>query len=781
IGLTEKTIVGLLKKTGDERFVLDLYRRLVHMYSNVVMAMDGSQLEKILEESKHKKGVKFDTELDARDWKTIISSYKKKIKEVTGKDFPDDPWEQLWGGIGAVFRSWDTPRAVSYRKINHIPDTWGTAVNVQSMVFGNMGENSATGVAFTRNPSTGDNHFYGEFLINAQGEDVVAGIRTPQPLNIHQKQDPIDVSLEEAMPEIYKELDAIQNKLETHYTDMLDLEFTIQQGKLWMLQSRVGKRTAAAAVKTAVDMEKEGLISKDIAIMRVSPQQIEQLLHPRIDPLSKVKPIAKGLPASPGAAYGSTVFSADEAVEKASKGEKVILVRTETSADDIHGMNAAQAIFTATGGMTSHAAVVARGMGKPCVAGCGNLKINEAAKQFQVGDKKFKEGDFLTLDGSTGTVYEGKVPTIEPEFSKEFNKLMEWADQFRKLKVRTNADTPQDAVKAREFGAQGIGLCRTEHMFFGEERLPIVREMILSKTEENRRIALKKLLPHQKNDFYGILKAMRGLPVTIRLLDPPLHEFLPHDPDDIKKIAITLNVSETDINNRIESLKEFNPMLGHRGCRLGITYPEIYEMQVEAIFMAACELKKEKIEVFPEVMIPLVGTEREFIFLRNLTVKTADKIIQKMAIKLDYLVGTMIEIPRACIVADKIAETAEFFSFGTNDLTQMTFGYSRDDAGVFLPVYIEKGILPIDPFQALDQEGVGQLVKMGVEKGRATRPDLKIGICGEHGGEPSSVIFCHQIGLNYVSCSPFRVPVARLAAAHAALSDKDDSRILFKL
>ncbi len=778
LGLNDETVQGIIKKSNNERFGWDSYRRFVQMYGDVVMGLkpeskdEEDPFEVIIEKVKKEKGVTLDTDLDAEDLKKLVALFKEEIKKRTGKDFPTDPWDQLWGAIRAVFGSWNNPRAITYRKINNIPADWGTAVNVQAMVFGNMGDDCATGVAFTRDPATGEKIFYGEYLVNAQGEDVVAGIRTPQPINDNTKTEPSQKTLQEIMPEAYKQLEEIKDKLEAHYKDMQDIEFTIQNGRLWMLQTRVGKRTAAAAVRIAVDMVEEGLIDKETAVMRVEPEQLDQLLHPTFDPKAEKKVIAKGLPASPGAASGRIVFNAEDAEEWAARGEKVILVRIETSPEDIGGMNAAQGILTARGGMTSHAAVVARGMGKCCVAGCGALEINYKEKTMSVDGNVYKEGDWISLDGSKGEVIEGQVPTVEPELSGSFGKLMTWADEIRKLNVRTNADTPHDAEVARNFGAEGIGLCRTEHMFFEGDRIKAVREMILADSEEGRRKALEKLLPYQRDDFYGIFKAMHDLPVTIRTLDPPLHEFLPHDEASQKEMAEEMGVSLEEVKAKVESLAEFNPMLGHRGCRLGITYPEITEMQARAIMEAACQLTKEGVKVLPEIMIPLVGTKAELAHQKKVVVETAEKVMKEMGVKVEYKVGTMIEIPRAALTANEIAEEAEFFSFGTNDLTQMTFGYSRDDAGKFLKEYEEKGILPDDPFQTLDQTGVGQLVEMGVQKGRATRPDLKVGICGEHGGDPRSIDFCHRVGLNYVSCSPYRVPIARLAAAQAELRNR---------
>jgi len=772
LGLNDASVQGLVKMSGNERFAYDCYRRFIQMYSDVVMGADAHVLDEEFEKMKKKKGVKLDTELNANDLKKIVQIFKEKVEHLTGKPVPTDPMDQLWGGIEAVFSSWDTPRAITYRKLNNIPDTWGTAVNVQAMVFGNMGNSSATGVAFTRDPSTGEKVFYGEYLINAQGEDVVAGIRTPMPININGKRDPSHVSLEEAMAEQYKQLVEIYTSLERHYKDMQDIEFTIQEGNLWMLQTRTGKRTAAAAVRIAVEMMDEGLITKEAAILRVDPDQINQLLHPMIDPKAKKIVIGKGLPASPGAAVGRMVFSAEDAEREAEKGEKVILVRIETSPEDIHGMSVAQGILTARGGMTSHAAVVARGMGKCCVSGCSDLSIDYDKQLCTIGGKKMKKGDYISLDGTKGEVILGKVQTMNPSLSGAFGTIMEWADEYRKLGVRTNADTPKDAKIAREFGAEGIGLCRTEHMFFEGNRILAVREMILAKDETGRRKALEKILPMQKGDFKEIFEEMDGLPVTIRLLDPPLHEFLPNTEEDLAAVAKDMKAPIDDLRAKRDALHEANPMLGHRGCRLGITFPEIYEMQVRAIMEAACEASKNGVEVEPEIMIPLVSHVKELEVLRNMTVSIADEIMQKYGVKLKYMVGTMIELPRAAITADEIAEQAEFFSFGTNDLTQTTFGLSRDDAGKFLPDYVAKKILPKDPFMSLDQTGVGELIKIGISKGRKTREDLKVGICGEHGGDPASIDFCHREGMNYVSCSPYRVPIARLAAAQAALLNK---------
>ena len=772
LGLNDTTVQGIIAQSGDERFAYDAYRRFVQMYSDVVMGMEKDILDHLLEQKKEQRGVHLDTDLTAADWKELVGAFKLKIKEELGMEFPEDPHAQLWGAIGAVFGSWMNQRAITYRKLNNIPADWGTAVNVQSMVFGNMGNDCATGVAFTRDPSTGENYFFGEFLVNAQGEDVVAGIRTPQPINRVKDKDGKLPSMEEVLPECYSQLVGIRDILEKHYKDMQDIEFTIEKGKLFMLQTRNGKRTAPAAIKIAVDMVKEGLIDEKAAVLRVQPSQLDQLLHPSLDPAAEKRVIAKGLPASPGAVSGQVVFSADEAEAEAKLGKKVILVRIETSPEDIHGMHAAQGILTARGGMTSHAAVVARGMGKCCVAGCGDIKVNYAGESFVARNGvEVKKGDTITLDGSCGEVMLGAVPTVAPALTGDFAQLMVWVDTYRKLKVRTNADTPHDSSVARKFGAEGIGLCRTEHMFFDAERIAAVREMILSEDLEGREKALAKILPMQKGDFIGIFREMKGLPVTIRLLDPPLHEFLPQEEKDLEELSKTMNVPVSTLRHKVEFLHEFNPMLGHRGCRLGITFPEIYDMQVRAIMEAACELvKNEGFTIVPEIMIPLIATVRELQVLKQNATAICNEVIDRYGVKLEYLIGTMIELPRAALTADEIAGEAEFFSFGTNDLTQTTFGLSRDDAGKFLPFYVDHGILEEDPFVSLDQSGVGQLVKMAAEKGRATRREIKLGICGEHGGDPSSVIFCHKIGLDYVSCSPFRVPIARLAAAHAALS-----------
>ncbi len=792
LGLNEEVVEGLAKKSGNDRFAWDSYRRFVQMYGDVVLDMkpvskeDIDPFEEIIEAVKEEKGVEEDIDLTTDDLKELVTRFKKAVKENTGKDFPTNPWDQLWGAVFAVFNSWMNERAILYRQLNHIPESWGTAVNVQSMVYGNMGDNSATGVAFTRDAGTGEDIFNGEFLINAQGEDVVAGIRTPQQItaegsrrwaklqNIEEAERKAKFpSLEEVMPEVYKELDATQQKLEDHYKDMQDLEFTIQDGKLWLLQTRNGKRTGAAMVKIAIDMLDQKYIDEKTALMRVEPNKLDELLHPvfDLDALAKATAIAKGLPASPGAATGQIVFFADEAEEWVAGGKQVVLVRIETSPEDLRGMNVAAGILTARGGMTSHAAVVARGMGKCCVSGAGGIKINYKTRTMEADGKTFKEGDWISLNGSTGVVYEGKVETRDPELSGDFGKIMDLSDKYTRMYVRTNADTPRDSKVARGFGAQGIGLCRTEHMFFEGDRIKAVREMILAETEEGRRKALDKLLPIQREDFEGIFEAMDGLPVTIRLLDPPLHEFVPHEEENQKEMADELGISVDKVRSIVDSLAEFNPMLGHRGCRLGITYPEITEMQARAIIEAALNVSAKGIKVFPEIMVPLIGTKEEFIMQEEIIERVAEEEFEKAGRRLEYLIGTMIEIPRAALTADLIAEHAEFFSFGTNDLTQMTFGYSRDDAGKFLPVYTSKGILAHDPFQVLDQEGVGQLVEMGTKKGRSVRPDLKVGICGEHGGEPSSVKFCHRVGMNYVSCSPYRVPIARLAAAQAAIED----------
>ena len=772
LGLTDETVAGLAAKSGNERFAYDSYRRLLQMYGDVVMDLkpesetDHDPFEELLDAVKKEKGVELDTDLTAGDLKELVVRFKKAIEQHAGRPFPQDPMEQLWGAIEAVFRSWNNPRAIKYRQINDIKGLRGTAVNVQAMVFGNMGEGCGTGVAFTRDPATGQNEFYGEYLINAQGEDVVAGIRTPLPIS----------TLNDQMPQMYAELMEIRSKLEDHYHDMQDIEFTIEDGVLYMLQTRNGKRTAAAAVRTAVEMVEEGMIDKKEAVLRVAPEQIDQLLHPTFDPEAEAKApvLTKGLPASPGAATGIVVFSAEAAEEAAEAGKNVILVRIETSPEDIGGMVAAQGILTARGGMTSHAAVVARGMGKCCVAGAGELSIDYANGQVTVNGQVIKAGDFVSLNGSNGTVYQGKIDTIQPELSGNFGTLLSWADEFRTLGVRTNADTPHDTGVAVKFGAEGIGLTRTEHMFFEGDRIISVREMILAEDEAGRREPLAKLLPMQRGDFEGIFKALEGRPATIRLLDPPLHEFLPHDAEGQKDVGAVMGVSADVIREKVESLHEFNPMLGHRGCRLGIIYPEISEMQVRAIMEAACNVHKAGTSVKPEIMIPLVGHVKELGLQRKLAVKVAEEVLAANGLTksdIPYLVGTMIEVPRAAVTADEVAQEAEFFSFGTNDLTQMGCGFSRDDAGKFLKDYVEMGIYDKDPFAVLDQTGVGKLVAMACELGRKTRPEIKLGICGEHGGEPASIEFCHKVGLNYVSCSPFRVPVARLAAAQAAIKN----------
>jgi pyruvate,orthophosphate dikinase len=789
VGLTTRTIPGMIRRTNNERFVYDAYRRLLMMYSDVVMEKavgiepaDGhgirQKLEHAMEQLKKQKRYTSDTDLTVDDLKGLCDEFKSIIRQTLKKEFPDNPQEQLWGGIGAVFQSWMGKRAVSYRKIEKIPEDWGTAVNVQSMVFGNTGDNSATGVAFTRNPATGENVFFGEWLPNAQGEDVVAGIRTPNPVNKAGKtEDTVHLlSLEEVMPKVYKQLFAIQRKLEKHYTDMQDIEFTIEEGRLWMLQTRVGKRNGQAAIRMAVEMAKSKLITKETAVLRVKPEQIDELLHPTVDPAAEkiAVELAKGLPAGPGGAIGKVVFTADDAEAWARRGEQVILVRNETSPEDVHGMHAAEAILTAKGGMTSHAALVARGWGKCCIVGCSALDIDLRNKTLRVNGKMLKEGDWVTLNGTKGRVYEGRLHLLpaDPDNNVWYKELMKWADQFRTLGVRTNADTPNDAMVARNYGAQGIGLCRTEHMFFGPDRIKAVREMILSETVEGRKRALAKILPMQKGDFVGIFRVMKGLPVTVRLLDPPLHEFLPHTDQELEELANDMGVPFDRLNAKNKSLHEFNPMLGHRGCRLGVTYPEIYEMQVRAIMEAACELAREKVKVKPEIMIPLVGHIRELETMRNLTVTTAEGVQKEYRVKVAYTVGTMIELPRACVTSDEIATQADFYSFGTNDLTQTVYGLSRDDAGRFLPFYVENGILKEDPFISIDADGVGSLMRMAVEKGRRVKKEMKMGICGEHGGEPKSVEFCHSIGLDYVSCSPYRVPIARFSAAQAALKAK---------
>ena len=794
LGLNDETVKGLAEKSDNERFAWDSYRRFIQMFGDVVLGIEPKEgdhedpYEAAIQEAKDKKGVENDTELDTEDLKNLVQRFKEITEEYAGEPFPTDPWEQLWDSIGAVFGSWDNPRAEKYRAMHGIPDDMGTAVNVQAMVYGNMGENSATGVAFTRDAATGENRFNGEFLVNAQGEDVVAGVRTPQEINIVGSKrwaDRNDISeeerkekypsLEELMPEVYKQLDEVQQKLEDHYKDMQDLEFTIQDGRLWILQTRTGKRTGAAMLKMATDMLDEGMIDEKTAIQRVEPNKLDELLHPVFDEeaYADAEIMTKGLPASPGAATGKVVFFADEAEEWAEKGEQVILARVETSPEDVAGMNAANGIMTSRGGMTSHAAVVARGMGKCCVAGAGEVEIDYHDRVMKINDYEIKEGEWISLSGNTGAVIKGKVKTVDPEISGDFRRIEELADKFRKLGIRTNADTPEDANKAREFGATGIGLTRTEHMFFEGERIKAVREMILADDEEGRRKSLEKLLPMQREDFEGIFEAMDGYPVTVRLLDPPLHEFVPHEDKNQKEMADELGVPVEEVKAKVESLKEINPMLGHRGCRLGNTYPEITEMQTRAILEAALNCKEKGIDAKPEIMVPLIGTKKELSLQKEVIHKVADELFEERGKEIEYSVGTMIEIPRAALTADEVAEEADFFSFGTNDLTQMTFGYSRDDVGKFLDIYKEIGVLEHDPFQVLDQTGVGQLVEMGTKKGRQTRPELKVGICGEHGGEPSSVKFCHRVGMDYVSCSPFRVPIARVAAAQAAVEDEE--------
>jgi len=792
LGLNDEVVEGLAKKTGNARFAWDSYRRFIQMYGDVVMGMkpeskeDHDPFEVIIDQIKEEKGVDDDTDLSIDDLKDMVKRFKSAVKEKTGKDFPTDAWEQLWGSIAAVFDSWMNPRADYYRKLNNIPEEWGTAVNVQAMVFGNMGNTSGTGVAFTRDAATGENLFNGEYLINAQGEDVVAGIRTPRQITLEgskrwavlaqvsEEERKADfTSLEEEMPSIYKELFDTQHKLEAHYKDMQDLEFTIQEGKLWLLQTRNGKRTGASMVKIAADLLEEGMIDEKESLLRIEANKLDELLHPVFDgdAIKAARVLAKGLPASPGAATGQMVFFADEAEEWVEDGKQVVLVRVETSPEDLRGMNVAKGILTARGGMTSHAAVVARGMGKCCVSGAGSLKIDYKARTMVVDGQTFKEGDWISLNGTMGEVYEGQIATKDPELSGDFGKLMDLAERHTKMSVRTNAESPKDCEVARGFGAVGIGLCRTEHMFFEGDRIIAMREMILADDEAGRRKALDKLLPIQREDFEGVFAAMHDLPVTVRLLDPPLHEFVPHEEENQKVMAEEMGITVQDIQNKIEELHEFNPMLGHRGCRLGNTYPEISEMQARAIIEAALNLKAKGITAIPEIMVPLIGTHQEYAMQEGIIRSTAEKVFEERGDRIEYLVGTMIEIPRAAMTADLIAEKAEFFSFGTNDLTQMGFGYSRDDAGKFLPIYVDKGILKHDPFQVLDQEGIGQLVEMGTSKGRSTNPNLKVGICGEHGGEPSSVEFCYSVGMNYVSCSPYRVPIARIAAAQAAIKD----------
>lgn len=771
LGLNDDTVAGLAEQSGDARFAYDSYRRFIQMYSDVVLGVDHYTFEELLDLAKEDKGVSQDTDLTEDDLRQLVATYKETVEKELGEPFPQNPQDQLWGAIGAVFGSWMNQRAITYRSLHDIPDAWGTALNVQSMVFGNMGDDCATGVCFSRDPSVGTNEFYGEYLVNAQGEDVVAGIRTPQQITIAGKiaQDSDLPAMEESMPEMYAELVAIRDKLEQHYRDMQDMEFTIQKGKLWMLQTRNGKRTTKASLKIAVDMANEDLISREEAVARIDPDQLDQLLHPTLDPNAPRTMLSRGLPASPGAAAGKVVFTAEEAEDWVQKGEKVILVRRETSPEDIGGMHVAQGILTSRGGMTSHAAVVARGMGTPCVSGAGDIQIDAKEKYLRVRDTILYEGDILTLDGSTGEVFVGKVATIEPEMTGDFGTLMKWVDDIRTMKVRANAETPVDADTARKFGAEGIGLCRTEHMFFDQERIISVRQMILAADEGGRESALSRLLPHQRNDFIKLFKIMTGLPVTIRLLDPPLHEFLPHSEAEIVEVAESAGVSVETVHNALNRLSELNPMLGHRGCRLGVTYPEIYAMQARAIFEAAIEVGKGGDTVLPEIMIPLVGTKAELDLMKTVVDETAQEVFAATGGSVDYVVGTMIELPRAALRAGAIAESAAFFSFGTNDLTQTTLGMSRDDCAPVLEVYTGKGIYERDPFSTLDQEGVGELIEIAVERGRKTRPDIKLGICGEHGGDPASIAFCQKTGLDYVSCSPYRVPVARLAAAQAAL------------
>ena len=775
LGLNDNTVAGLAAQSGNERFAWDSYRRFIQMYSDVVLGIDHYHFEELLEIHKERLGFQLDTELSADDLRNLVDKFKAKVVEEGGDAFPQDVHVQLWGAIGAVFGSWQNARAVTYRRLHDIPASWGTAVNIQAMVFGNMGDDSATGVAFTRDPSTGDKRFFGEYLLNAQGEDVVAGIRTPHHLTAAARQAANDdkLSLEEVMPEVFAELEAIYQRLEVHYRDMQDIEFTVQKGSLYMLQTRSGKRTAEAAIKIAVEMANEGLLDREEAILRVDPASLDQLLHPTLDPDAERRVIGRGLPASPGAATGKVAFSADQAETLAAQGEDILLVRIETSPEDIHGMHAAKGILTARGGMTSHAAVVARGMGRPCVSGAGQLRIDYKSQTMQVGDATIAAGDILTIDGSTGEVMLGAVATIQPKLSGDFGTLMGWADEIRQLGIRTNAETPAEAKAAIEFGAEGIGLCRTEHMFFDADRILAVREMILAEDLAGRQIALEKILPMQRQDFIDLFKIMTGLPVTIRLLDPPLHEFLPKSDDELAQLSATTGATADDLRHRANQLHEYNPMLGHRGCRLGISYPEIYEMQARAIFEAAAIVGAEQgVTVVPEVMIPLIAGRAEFDFLQKRIAAVADIVAAERGIELDYLIGTMIELPRAALRAGDIAVGAEFFSFGTNDLTQTVFGISRDDAAGFLDDYIRNDIFDADPFTTLDQEGVGELVQLAAERGRATRPDLKLGICGEHGGDPASIAFCQKIGLDYVSCSPFRVPIARLAAAQAAVQQR---------
>ena len=783
LGLNDETVEGLAKQSKDERFAWDSYRRFIQMYADVVLEVDHHEFEDVIEHFKRDNSIKHDTDITADGWKGIVAEYKEVIERDLGRPFPSDPHEQLWGAIGAVFNSWMTPRAVTYRKIHEIPESWGTAVNVQAMVFGNMGDDCSTGVAFTRDPSTGENYFYGEYLINAQGEDVVAGIRTPQSLTKYgrEREGSKLASMEEAMPAVFKQLDELRVTLEKHFRDIQDIEFTVQRGELYLLQTRNGKRTAKAALKIAVDMVNEGLITQDEALLRLDPQSLDQLLHPTLNPKASKNIITKGLPASPGAASGVVVFTSEEAEVRAHAGERVILCRQETSPEDIHGMHASAGILTSRGGMTSHAAVVARGMGKPCVAGAGALHIDAKSKIIRIDNREIEEGDILTLDGSTGEVMIGEVPTIQPELSGDFGIVMEWADARRRMAVRTNAETPLDAQTAIDFGAEGIGLCRTEHMFFDPARIQSVREMIFATSEEERREALNKLLPEQRSDFIKLFEIMNGLPITVRLLDPPLHEFLPHEPEDIASFAKAASIGTEFVERRLNDLREVNPMLGHRGCRLGISYPEIYEIQARAIFEAAVEVSaKSGKGVIPEVMIPLVGTRRELDIMRKVVEDAAAAVFAEKGRKVEYLVGTMIELPRAAITADDIAANADFFSFGTNDLTQTTLGMSRDDAANFLPAYIGQGIFERDPFATLDIGGVGALIEMAKDKGRKVNPGLKLGICGEHGGDPASIAFCEKIGLDYVSCSPYRVPIARLAAAQASIREGQAKTVPFE-
>lgn len=773
LGLNDETVQGLAQLSKDERFAYDSYRRFIQMYSNVVLGLDHDRFEEILDDYKDVHDYQVDTDLTADDWKKVVSAFLAMVNEEMGTPFPKDVHEQLWGAINAVFSSWMNQRAITYRRLHDIPESWGTAVNVQAMVFGNMGETSATGVAFTRDPSTGEKLYYGEFLVNAQGEDVVAGIRTPQPLTKISGGEQADRSMEVVMPDVYAQLTSVFDKLEAHYRDMQDIEFTVEQGKLYILQTRSGKRTAKAAVRIATEMCAEGVLTEEEAILRVDPSSLDQLLHPTLDPDAERQVLGQGLPASPGAASGEVTFTADEAEARRAQGRKVILVRIETSPEDIHGMHAAEGILTTRGGMTSHAAVVARGMGRPCVSGAGTVNIDMAKKTMTAGGVTLIDGDIITIDGSNGTIMKGLVPTIKPELTGDFSKLMGWADKVRRMKVRTNAETPADAKTAREFGAEGIGLCRTEHMFFDENRIMVVREMILAESEEGRRYALDKLLPFQKEDFAELFRIMAGLPVTVRLLDPPLHEFLPHSEEEIAAVSRAIGVPDSVLRRRVQELHEINPMLGHRGCRLGISFPEIYEMQARAIMEAACDVNQSTGDnVVPEIMIPLVGFAKELEMLRERVTIVADEVLKERGVAMDYMIGTMIELPRAALTADEVAQHADFFSFGTNDLTQTTLGISRDDASKFLGDYQARKVLERDPFVTMDADGVGKLVEMGVHLGRQTRHDLKTGICGEHGGDPASVALCEGFGLDYVSCSPFRVPIARLAAAQATVRSK---------